>query len=187
MGPGITWSTLVDDWQWPPTIASPLSYNYLTKDGKWLALCCLEAGRYWAPLCELLGRPELASDSRFADLQSLLANSADATAILRDAFSQRTLDEWRGQLENFEGQWTVVQDALQAGVDPQAIANGYIQGCQSGTGVSYKLVAPPVQFNEEPATSSRAPEFNEHGDSILADLGINWEDIIDLKIRGIVG
>jgi crotonobetainyl-CoA:carnitine CoA-transferase CaiB-like acyl-CoA transferase len=126
MGGGITWASLVDEWQWPPAVASPLSHNYLTKDGKWLALCCLQAGRYWAPLCELLGRPELAGDPRFVNLESLMANSAEAITILDDAFSQRTLDEWCDQLADFEGQWTVVQDARQAGLDPQAIANGNI-------------------------------------------------------------
>ena len=29
----------------------------------------------------------------------------------------------------------------------------------------------PVQFDEEPASRGRAPEFNEHGDEILAELG----------------
>ncbi len=33
---------------------------------------------------------------------------------------------------------------------------------------------------------TRAPEFNEHGDSILADIGLDEDAIIDLKIRGVV-
>jgi hypothetical protein len=32
----------------------------------------------------------------------------------------------------------------------------------------------------------RAPEFNENGDSILADIGIDIDAILDLKIRGVV-
>jgi hypothetical protein len=32
----------------------------------------------------------------------------------------------------------------------------------------------------------RAPEFNEHGDDILAGLGIDWDTIVDLKVRGVV-
>jgi crotonobetainyl-CoA:carnitine CoA-transferase CaiB-like acyl-CoA transferase len=48
------------------------------------------------------------------------------------------------------------------------------------------MVAAPVQFDEEPATPARAPEFNEHGDAILTDLGIDWDTIVDLKVRGVV-
>jgi hypothetical protein len=27
---------------------------------------------------------------------------------------------------------------------------------------------------------------NEHGDAILADLGLDWDTVIDLKVRGVV-
>ena len=43
-----------------------------------------------------------------------------------------------------------------------------------------------MQFDEEPPVPKRAPEFNEHGDAILADLGLDWDTIVDLKVRGVV-
>jgi len=33
---------------------------------------------------------------------------------------------------------------------------------------------------------SRAPEFNEHGDEILGELGLDIDAILDLKARGVV-
>ena len=30
---------------------NPLANNYLTKDGRWLAFICLQAGKYWAASC----------------------------------------------------------------------------------------------------------------------------------------
>lgn len=66
------------------------------------------------------------------------------------------------------------------------MANGYLQDCQTATGTPFRLVAAPVQFNEKPAVPERAPEFNEHGDSILADIGLDTDAILDLKIRGVV-
>ena len=54
------------------------------------------------------------------------------------------------------------------------------------TSIRYPLtIAAPVQFDEEPAIPKRAPEFNEHGDAILADLGLDWDTIVDLKVRGV--
>ena len=45
----------------------------------------------------------------------------------------------------------------------------------------------PVQFNDTPAPVERGPEFNEHGDDILiGELGLDWDTVIDLKVRGIV-
>jgi len=160
---------------------------YATKDDRQVSLCCLQAGRYWPAMCEVLGRPELAADPRFADHAALLANSADAKAILTEAFAAHTLAEWREKLEDFPGQWTVVQHTLEAAADPQSEANGYIQDCETAGGTAFKLVAAPVQYDGAPAPAHRAPEFNEHGDAILEELGIDWDTIVDLKVRSIVG
>jgi hypothetical protein len=53
-------------------------------------------------------------------------------------------------------------------------ANGYLLDCQTTIGTPFRLVAPP-RFNStiKPAVPERAPEFNENGDSILADIGLD--------------
>jgi crotonobetainyl-CoA:carnitine CoA-transferase CaiB-like acyl-CoA transferase len=165
--------------------ANPLAANYLTKDERWLAFICLQAGKYWPDMCRVIGRPELATDARFADHASLMANSEEAGEILRETFATRTLQEWRERLADFTGQWTVVQHTLEVAEDPQTIANGYIQETKTATGIPFRLAAAPVQFDEETAPAGRAPEFNEHGDAILADLGLDWDTIVDLKVRGV--
>ena len=166
--------------------SNPLTRNYETKDGRTLAFTCLQAGKYWPGLCAIVGRPELVTDPRFSDHQSLLANNVDAIAILDEVFASGTLDEWRDRLAPWDGQWAVVQDTLEAAVDPQSVANGYIQDCETAAGVPFKMVAAPVQFDEQAAKPGRAPEFNEHGDTILAELGLDWDAVVDLKVRGVV-
>ncbi|MDQ1432457.1 MAG: hypothetical protein QOF40_3059 [Actinomycetota bacterium] len=189
-GQAIALSLLSDTpWMPPPADAvrlNPLTNNYLTKDGRWLAFICLQAGKYWPELCEVVGRPELGTDPRFADHVSLLEHSAEATEILTDTIAARPLAEWRERLETFSGQWCVVQDTLEVADDPQTIANGYLQDCATASGTPFTLTGAPVQFDEEPPVPKRAPEFNEHGDAILADLGLDWDTIIDLKVRGVV-
>ena len=57
----------------------------------------------------------------------------------------------------------------------------------TATGTPFRLVAAPVQFDEEPAAPGRAPEFNEHGDDILTgELGLDWETVVELKVKGVV-
>jgi crotonobetainyl-CoA:carnitine CoA-transferase CaiB-like acyl-CoA transferase len=178
-------------WHGPPSNAprlNPLVRNFETKDGHALSFCCLQATRYWAELCTLVGRSELGTDPRFADHASLLENSIEAQALMEAAFAERTVDEWRDLLADFTGQWCVVQDTLEAAtVDPQTGANGYVQDCTTASGTPFKMVAAPVQFGGAPAPALRAPEFNEHGDDILGELGIDWDTIVDLKIRSVVG
>ena len=190
MGQAMALSLVLDTPWSPPPVANmggnPLSTNYTTKDGRTLAFTCLQAGKYWPLLADVLERPDLKSDPRFADHASLLANNHEAIAILAAIFSAGTLAEWRVRLDSFIGQWTVVQDTLEAAVDPQTVANGYLQECRTASGTPFQLVAVPVQYDGQPAAAGRAPEFNEHGDEILAGLGLDWDTIVDLKLRGVV-
>jgi crotonobetainyl-CoA:carnitine CoA-transferase CaiB-like acyl-CoA transferase len=190
MGQAIALSKVLGiPWQ-PPSNdqmgGNPLSRNYATKDGRILAFTCLQAGKYWPELAEIIGRPELATDERFADHAGLMANNQELIPILHEVFATATLDEWRERLDGFTGQWAVVQNTLEAMEDPQAVANGYMQDCVTASGAPFQLVAVPVQYDNEPAPAGRAPEFNEHGDEILAGLGLDWDTIIDLKVRGVV-
>jgi crotonobetainyl-CoA:carnitine CoA-transferase CaiB-like acyl-CoA transferase len=190
MGQAIALSIDLDIPWAPPPIdqmgSNPLSRTYTTSDGRTLWFTCLQAGKYWPTLCETIGRHDMAVDPRFADHASLLANSLAACELLETEFQSATLGEWRQRLETFDGQWAVMQNTLEAVVDPQTIANGYIQELESAAGVPFKLVAAPVQFDGQPAAPGRAPEMNEHGDAILESLGLDWDTIVDLKVRGVV-
>ena len=176
-------------WGPPPRgvpTGNPLVFNYKTKDDRYIALCCLQSGKYWPEAVALVGRPERADDERFADAAAINAHATEGAALLAEAFAERTVDEWREQLADFSGQWTVVQNTLEAASDPQSVANGYISDCESADGVAFQLATAPVQYGGEPAAALRAPEFNEHGDAILESLGYDWDTIVDLKVRGIV-
>ena len=165
---------------------NPLVATYLTKDDRFVSLCCLQAGKYWPEACQVIGRPELAEDERFADPLNLMANAAEACEGVAAAFRERTLAEWREALADFSGQWAVVQDTLEAASDPQTVANGYIGDCATADGTPFQLVTSPMQFGGQPHAPKRAPEFNEHGDAILESIGLDMDAIIDLKVRGVV-
>ena len=53
-------------------------------------------------------------------------------------------------------------------------------------GVTRELIANPVQFDETAAVLARAPQFAEHTDEILRELGHDDDRIIELKIAGAV-
>jgi crotonobetainyl-CoA:carnitine CoA-transferase CaiB-like acyl-CoA transferase len=166
--------------------ANPLTGNYETKDQRFISLTCLQAGQYWPGMCEIIERPDLITDTRFADHMSLIEHGGEAIEILTEAFRQHTLEEWKEKLAGFSGQWAVVQDTIEVASDPQTVANGYVQECHTKSGAAFRMVAAPVQYDEKPAVPRRAPEFNEHGDEILAELGIDTDAVIDLKVRGVV-
>ena len=58
---------------------------------------------------------------------------------------------------------------------------------RSKADIPFTLVTTPVQLNSTPAPTSRGPEFNEHGDEILTEkLGLDWDTIVDLKVKGVI-
>jgi len=166
---------------------NPLVGQYRTKDGRWLSLVMLQGYRYWADLCRHIDRPELAKDPRFDSAEKLMRNAADAAELVADAFKQRTLLEWRERLVTLEGQWAPVQNTLEIASDPQVRANGYIQPSETSSGREFEMVTSPVQFDGQPCPVGRCPDFNEHGDEILQELGLDWDTIIELKAAGAVG
>jgi crotonobetainyl-CoA:carnitine CoA-transferase CaiB-like acyl-CoA transferase len=190
MGQALALSLVLDrPWAPPPADAmgsNPLSRTYTTSDGRTLWFTCLQGAKYWPLLCESVGRPDLAVDPRFTDHESLMANNREAVAELDKIFAGATLAEWRERLADFSGQWAVQQNTLEAAVDPQAVANGYVQDCETASGAPFRLAAAPVQFDGVPPAAGRAPTLNEHGDAILEELGYDWDTIVDLKVRGVV-
>jgi len=85
-----------------------------------------------------------------------------------------------------EGQWAVAQDPWDVGQDPALRSNGMIAEVTDAEGRRHELVASPVQFDETPPAITRAPQFAEHTDEILRELGRTDDELIDLKIGGAV-
>ena len=160
--------------------------NYRTSDDRYLALCMLQADKYWVPFCEVAGRPDLATDPRFADAAARRENGDAAYAEMRALFASRTLAEWKDILGRQDGQWDVVQNVGEMKDDPQAQANGYLKHVDYGDGTEIPMVGVPMLFDRQPMNSRRSPELGADSDAILAGLGYDEDAIIDLKVQGVV-
>jgi crotonobetainyl-CoA:carnitine CoA-transferase CaiB-like acyl-CoA transferase len=165
---------------------NPVVGSYRTKDGRHIQLVFLEADRYWGDFCRLLGREELADDPRFATLQARRENGAACMALLDEEFARRTFAEWKELLSNIDAPWAPVQSVPELLDDPQVVANGYIGDVVVDGEPAYRLPAVPVQFDGEPPALRRAPEHGEDTESILTELGYDWESIIGLKEAGVI-
>jgi crotonobetainyl-CoA:carnitine CoA-transferase CaiB-like acyl-CoA transferase len=167
---------------------NPLVGIYGTSDGRWINITMLQAGRYWADFCEHLGRPELVTDPRFATVEALFdpANTFAAATIITEEFASKPYAHWVERFQTMEGQWAPVQNALEVGLDPQLRANGYVRPVLDADGQQRELVANPVQFDNTPPELTRGPQFAEHTDEILLQLGLDMDRILELKIAGAV-
>ncbi|MDT3439109.1 MULTISPECIES: CaiB/BaiF CoA-transferase family protein [unclassified Pseudofrankia] len=160
---------------------NPLVGTYRTKDGRHIQLVFLEADRYWADFCQLLGRDDLAADPRFADLRTRGANRDACVAELDAEFASRTFEEWKDLLSGIDAPWAPVQAVEELLTDPQVLANDYLGEVHVEDGSTYRLPTVPVQFDERPPPLRRAPEHGEHTEEILLELGRTWEQIGELN------
>ena len=187
---GIAQTTIdgIDNFPRPPRNRpnNVLSYNYRTKDGRFLALCMLQADKYWAPLCHLIGRPDMADDPRYANATARRENNDACLAELTAIFASRTLAEWRGILAQQDGQWDVVQHIGELHKDVQVIANNYIQMVRCTAGIDIPVVSVPMQFDGVAMPIGASPDVGAHSDELLGAAGYSEDEIIDLKIKGVV-
>jgi len=171
----------------PPNMpVNPMIGNFRTADDRWINLTMLQPGRYWADLCRHLGVPELIDDERFDSAEKLMEHANEAGRLIAEQIASRPFAEWLKRLETLEGQWAPNQTPLELAADPQVLANGYVREVTDFEGNTQRLVANPVQFDETPPPITRAPQFAEHTDEILREIGRTEEDILQLKIAGAV-
>ena len=169
----------------PPYIAvNPAIGNFRTSDGRFITLMMVQPGRYFADLCKHLGLEHLLADERFASAEGLMTHADEVGRHIADALAQRPYAYWVERLNTLEGPWSPAQNPLEVANDPQVRANGYVVTITDADGVQRQLVANPVQFDETPPTLVRGPQFAEHTDDILRELGKTDDEIIALKVDG---
>jgi crotonobetainyl-CoA:carnitine CoA-transferase CaiB-like acyl-CoA transferase len=165
---------------------NPLTGIYKTSDERFISLVMLQGFHYWPDFCHHLDRADLIDDVRFDSVENLATNAGQAADIIRAEMAKHTLAQWTAKFQTLKGQWAPVQNSVEVAADPQVRANGYITGATTKEGTHFELVATPVQFDERPAATARAPEFNEHCEEILLEAGIGMERMIELKVAGVL-
>ncbi|SEG88540.1 Crotonobetainyl-CoA:carnitine CoA-transferase CaiB [Thermomonospora echinospora] len=165
---------------------NPLIGAYRTADGRWLEMAMLQPGLYWPEFCTVVGREDLISDERFAGVEKIMQNAPAAAGLVAEIIEQRTYAEWVELFEGMQGQWAAVQNSWEVGQDPALRANGLIAPVIDADGKRRELVANPVQFDETPPELRRAPQFAEHTDEVLRQLGLSDEELIALKLDGAI-
>jgi crotonobetainyl-CoA:carnitine CoA-transferase CaiB-like acyl-CoA transferase len=169
----------------PASVAvNPIVGNFRTSDGRWINLNMLQPGRYFADTMRHLGLDHLLDDERFATAEGIMEHAEEIGKQVSAAFASKPFAYWLQHLRSLEGQWAAIQNLFEVAEDPVVVANGYIVPVTDADGVERRLVANPVQFDEQPPPTRRAPQFAEHTDEVLRELGLSDEELIALKIAG---
>ena len=166
--------------------ASP-SGTFRTGDG--LLNVAANQQRQFETLCRLIGRPELATDARFAERESRKRHRAALTAEIEAAFAARPATEWEREL---------VDAGVPAGLVlsvPQVLDHPHVREREVTTtfeGVAgldrpLQVLRPGFTLDGHRPTPQRPPPtLGEHGRELLREAGLDDAAIDDLVARGVV-
>ncbi len=130
---------------------------------------------------------------RFCEVVAELGYTVDATALgaseLTSLFKHHTADHWEAVFVE-HGVGCVRADGAPPNEfwlkDPHVAANGWLQGAEHPVWGSYQRHGPMVVFDAEPRTAHAAPLAGQHNAEVLAQLGMNSEQIENLYQNGII-
>ena len=166
---------------------NPLLNGYVAADGKGFWLLGLEGDRHWAGILRAIDREEWLDEPRFRSLSARGANARELIGLLDELFATRPRAEWIERFDAHGVWWAPIQAVHELPDDPQAVAAGCFVDTPMPDGTMAPMTATPLDFSASSwQPSAPCPEFGQHTEEILFDLGYGWDRISALKDAGAV-
>lgn len=161
--------------------ASP-SGTFRTRDG--LINIAANKQEQFEDVCRIVGRPEWITHPHFCDRHARLQHRAELKALLEDALSSSSTEEWWKRLNAVGVPAGPVYSVPQALDHPQIADRGMIATYRDvpGVGRDVRIVRTGFKVNgRTPEVDSPPPQLGEHTSAILEELGYDEAQVHILK------
>jgi crotonobetainyl-CoA:carnitine CoA-transferase CaiB-like acyl-CoA transferase len=142
----------------------------------------------FAKFCQVAGRPELATDPRFARNQDRVRNRAVLVPMLEEIFKARSKAEWLPALEAAKVPCGAINNLAEVFADPQVRERGMVHTWEHPLAGSVDLVASPLKMSATPVrTDTPPPLLGQHTAQVLHELlGADAARIAGLAERKVI-
>lgn len=144
--------------------------------------------RLWEKLCNLLERPDLTHDARFATNALRTQNVKELKVILDSVFKNKTIDAWLELLEEAGIPCAPINTVDKVINDPQIKARDMIIDLKHPVAGDMKVPGIPIKMSKTPgAVETPAPLLGQHTEEILSELlGYSKEQVAQLQAKGAI-
>ncbi len=135
-------------------------------------------------LCAALGVPEVADDPRFGDVMSRMANVGAMAALLVDAATSCSVDDFAARAVEHDVPASKVTTLAEIHDDPQVINNAvFVERVHPLAGRLREPRAAARMSATPQRVSDHAPGFGQHSDEIAGEIGL---DAAALRAAGVI-
>jgi formyl-CoA transferase len=145
-------------------------------------------GRLLARLCEAIGLPDLPTDPRFDTTEGRSAHREELNGLITERLATRTTSEWVATLNQAGVPCGPVYGMDQVFADPQVAHLGLVAPVAHPDLGTLDLVRNPVRLAGTgwPAMRAATPEPGADTEAVLAEAGLDPEEIEALRHQGVV-
>src|SRR3954447_18285754 len=146
----------------------------------------VHSNHFFAALCELVGRPELARDPLCVSMRSRAEHAAELVPELRVILAERSAREWE-EMFGERVPCAAVRPIEDMFDHPQVLAEELVTTLDHPMVVRYRTVTKDIKFADTPGRApSQAQAFGQHSDAVLAEFGYSSAEVAALGGRGVV-
>jgi crotonobetainyl-CoA:carnitine CoA-transferase CaiB-like acyl-CoA transferase len=156
-------------------------------DGRWIHLVG-STDKQFAGVCIATGRPELATDTRFATIGARIGEVEAIEEFVLAWTKTVTADQALAALQQNDVPCAAVATIAEVVANPQIKHRGQIVEVDHPAGGKVPVQGPPIRLSETPAALERGvPAVGQHTAQVLADwLGCRETEVAELRAAGVV-